>query len=103
MRMAYLQPMIDNTEIVRIAEQAATANLTSQVVHRVMSEPIIDSQGDDALRITIVIAPNSVEGITGDAALKTLVDIQHGLEAAGESRFAVVDYAAENERLNAGN
>jgi hypothetical protein len=94
--------MIQNTQIERIAKEVASANLSPQVVQRVISVPIVDSQGSDALRITIVIAPNSVDRISGDAALDTLAQIQSGLENAGEGRFAVVDYATEAELADVG-
>jgi hypothetical protein len=93
--------IISSEAALKIAEQVATANLTPQVFKRVLSEPAVDSEGQDALRLTIVIANNSVAQITGDMVLDTLVEIQRGLEQAGDERLAIVDYASEEELSDA--
>lgn len=89
--------MITTTKIDEIASRAARAKLPNNVVERVFSEPTVDSWGADALRLTIVIAANSVERIDGDSLLDTLVQIQHDLQNAGEERFAIVEYATQAE------
>jgi hypothetical protein len=93
--------MLNEKRIREIAEQVASANLTSANISSVSSSTAIDSEGHDALRITIVINPGSEAKISGDAALDTLVGIQDRLRREGEERFAVVEYATDEE-LNAG-
>ena len=92
--------MLDEKRIREIAQEVATANLTSANVTSVSSSPTIDMDGHDALRITIVIKPGSESKIKGDAALDTLVGIQKRLRRGGEERLAIVEYATEEE-LNA--
>lgn len=89
--------MITPDEVNEIAAAAARANLTAQVVQRVFSEPVTDSRGEDALRVTIVVDPSSIETIEGSALLQTLVQIRRDLENAGEERSATVEYATEAE------
>lgn len=89
--------MVSAEQISTIAAKAARSHLPSKVVQRVFSEPTIDSEGKAALRLTIVIAPDSVSRITGDALLDTLVQIQRDLQAEGEDRLAIVEYATEDE------
>jgi hypothetical protein len=92
--------MLDEKRIREIAQEVATANLASSNVSSVSSSTAIDSEGHDALRITIVINPGSESRIKGDAALDTLVGIQSRLRSEGEERFAIVEYAT-NEELSA--
>jgi hypothetical protein len=92
---------METKDIDSIAKQVASANLSSDSVVNVVSEPIIDSEGDAALKITIVLTPGSTDSISGDAALNTLFQMQQRLQAAGENRFAIVEYATEDE-LGAG-
>ncbi len=94
--------MIPPAEIEAIATKVAQANLTPQVVERVVSEPTVDSEGTDALLVTIVVSANSVDGLDGDAILSTLVGIQQGLQAAGEERYAILTYTTEDELAHAG-
>ena len=94
--------MIVLDEINSIATKAAKANLGADVVDRVFSEPTSDADGRDALHLTIVIAPESVQQLDGDALLDTLVQIQRDLQAAGEDRFAIVEYATNEELVNGG-
>jgi hypothetical protein len=94
--------MIQSPEIQRLAADAVAANLPPDVVQRILSEPIVDSFGNDALRLTLVINSDAVDKITGDAALDTLAAIQTNLQKAGEERFAFVEYATEEDLLDAG-
>jgi hypothetical protein len=89
--------MLDEKRIREIVQEVATANLTSANVSSVSSSAAIDSEGHDALRITIVIKPGSASRIKGDATLDTLVGIQDRLRAEGEERFPIVEYATKKE------
>jgi hypothetical protein len=95
--MRYDDEMVDELRIRNIATTAATANLSSGAVSSVKTDLAIDSEGDPALRITIVIAPGAAERISGEAALATLQQIQKNLWDAGEERFPIVEYATEEE------
>jgi hypothetical protein len=93
--------MLDEKRIEEIAQEVASENLASSNISSISSSTAIDSEGHDALRITIVINPGSEARIGGDAALDTLVGIQDRLRREGEERFAIVEYAT-NEELSAG-
>jgi hypothetical protein len=84
-------------KINEIVREVATAKLAPYASGRVISEPTTDSTGQDALRITIVIAPDSAPKINGDAVLESWVQIQNRLHAAGEERFPIIQYATEEE------
>jgi hypothetical protein len=89
--------MLDEKRILEIAHEVATDKLTSANVTSVSSSATIDSEGHDALRITIVIKPGSASKINGDATLDTLVGIHERLRAEGEERFPMVEYATKKE------
>jgi hypothetical protein len=94
--------MLGKNQILRIAGKVAKANLTHSNFSSLVAEPRIDSEGREALRITIVIKPGAVARISGDAALDTLVQIQDRLREAGEERFPIVEYATEEELEESG-
>jgi hypothetical protein len=93
--------MLNEKRIQEIAQEVAIANLASANISSVSSSTAIDSEGHDALRITIVIKPGSLSKIEGDATLDTLVGIQDRLRREGEERFAIIEYATKEE-LDAG-
>ena len=93
--------MLDQERIQQIAREVATANLNPASFTTVISSSTVDSEGHDALRITIVLKPGAADKIKGDAALDTLVQIQEQLRKAGEERFPLVEFATRQE-LNAG-
>lgn len=95
--MKYDCPMIEAAQIESIATKAAKARLPKKTVERVLSEAVSDSEGRDALKLTIVISPDSLPKLEGDALLDTLVQIQNDLQEAGEDRFAIVEYATQDE------
>src|SRR5438128_1488529 len=93
----YIARMLTEQDIKSIATAVARENLGSAKVVSVMSEPTIDSDGDAALKISIVLTPGSTDSISGDAVVGTLSGIQQALQAAGEDRFPIIDYATEDE------
>jgi hypothetical protein len=93
--------MLNEKRIQKIAQEVAGAKLASANISSVSSSTAIDSEGNEALRITIVIKPGSESKIKGDATLDTLVGIQNRLRREGEERFAIVEYATKEE-LEAG-
>jgi outer membrane protein assembly factor BamA len=94
--------MLDDRKINQIAKRVATANLSSQNFTSVTSSSTTDSAGNEALQITIVIKPGAESKITGDAALKTLVQMQDKLRRAGEDRFPIIEYATKKELAESG-
>ena len=53
--------MLDENKIRQIAQEVATATLSTANFSSILSGPAVDSEGHDALRITIVIKPAAVE------------------------------------------
>jgi hypothetical protein len=94
--------MLHEKRIQEIAQEVASAKLTSANVSSVSSSTAIDSEGHEALRITIVIKPGSESRINGDATLDTLVGIQDRLRSEGEERFAIIEYATKRELSKGG-
>ncbi len=92
--------MLELAAIVDIAAKAAKSNLRAEHVRNVLTEPALDAEGRDAVRITIVIAPDSLPRLKGDAVLDTSVDIGNRLREAGEERRPIVEYATEEELAN---
>lgn len=95
--------MLHEKRIQEIAQEVASAKLTSANVSSVSSSTAINSEGHEALRITIVIKPGSEFRIKGDATLDTLVGIQDRLRSEGEERFAIIEYATKRELSAGGN
>jgi hypothetical protein len=89
--------MLDLEKVTQISSEVAKANLPPRGVVRVESEPTFDSEGQDALRVTIVVAPEAADKITGDAVVDTLVQIHDRLRDAGDARFPIIEYTTEAE------
>lgn len=89
--------MIEATDVARVTEEVARKNLGTSYVVRVSAEPMVDWTGAEAWRVLIVLAPDAVSHISGDAALDNLVGVQEAVQKAGDDRFAFVEYATEEE------
>jgi hypothetical protein len=99
----YHAAMLDLIKINDVVNTAATATLKRQAgVQRVFSEPASDSEGNEALRITIVLKRGSADKISGEKALNTLVGIERALREAGEDRFPIIEYVTEEELESSG-
>jgi hypothetical protein len=95
--IGYSFRMLMDQDITNIVRQVATAQLPSTSFEDVITEPMVDSQGHDALRITIVLRPDVVSHLSGDDVLDTLVQIQRRLSQEGEERFSLIEYATREE------
>ena len=78
----------------RVTEVARQTFGGEHIVHAIV-EPWSDWLGNDALRVTLVIAPDT--NLSGDAVIDTSVQISHRLLQDGEERKAFVYYATEDE------
>lgn len=89
--------MLDFRAIEAIADRIAKNQVSEHELKRVLARSIVDSEGNDALRVTVVLTPKAVEELSGDAALELLSELQRALEQAGEERLTIVEYATESE------
>jgi hypothetical protein len=81
----------------RLIRQALVAELGEENVTRVDWEPAIDSQGQEALKVIVVITPGATKKLKNGAVLDALVKLQERLREMRESRVPIVEYATEAE------
>ena len=89
--------MLELRGVDQVVDKAASSALTRAVVSRVFSKPTIDSEGREALNVTVVLKQGKGGSVSGDAALSAIVRIQHDLRERGEERFPIVYFATEEE------
>jgi len=89
--------MIEAADVARIADEVARKELGAENVVRVEAEPMVDWTGAEAWRVLIVLAPDAVSRVSGDAVLDNLAGLQKSVQRAGDDRFAFVHYATEEE------
>jgi len=89
--------MLEFQTIEAIARRIAENKMATLGLERVLARPAFDSEGRDALRVTVVLTPEAVQELSGDAALDLLAELNQALQREGEERFAVVEYATEAE------
>ena len=89
--------MLQIDDIEREAEEVAKKNFGPDNVVRVLVAPMVDLDGDDAWRVTIVLNPKIVDAIGGGAVLDNLIEIHNRLWNKGERRLPFVEFATEEE------
>ena len=77
--------------------QALVTELGDENVERLETEPTTDSRGQDALKITIVIAPDATRRFKSGAVLDALVSLKERLFELGEHRTPIIEYTTEAE------
>jgi hypothetical protein len=92
-----MSDMLDMETIKQFSTEIAKANFGAENIVRVESEPTVDSQGEEALDILIVVAPGVPDAFTGDDIVGTLVQINDRLMEAGDDRLPLIHYATEEE------
>lgn len=94
--------MLDTDQISQIVTRIVEANTAPRSVRRVMAEPASTSEGEDALRITIVLTPEAVAQLASGHPLDVLVQTSDQLRSAGDQRFPILKYATEEELEDVG-
>ncbi len=89
--------MFSLTKVNRIVDLAASAVLQPDKLRRVFSDYTTDSDGRDALLLTIVLRTDKAKEVTGDTAVDTIVRIHNDLESFGEERLPIIEFATEAE------
>ncbi len=89
--------MLDMETIRQLSTEIAKANFGTENVVRVESEPTVDSMGEEALDILVVVAPSLPDHFTGDDVVDTLVQISARLMESGDERLPLIRYATEEE------
>lgn len=89
--------MLHLEEVDDLAREVAQKHLAAFGVQDVKSEPTTDSEGNDALRITITIQSTDRISGSGDALLDTLSEIWRRLEESNDLRFPIITYTTEEE------
>lgn len=89
--------VLSSTQVEQIAQEVATEHLSPGVIDAVSSEETVDSQGRDAVRITITLKAETAKTLTGDGVLDTLVAIQTRLAEKGDQRLPIVEYEEVGE------
>lgn len=90
--------MLQAKDIEREALGIARKNFGAENVVRTMVEPTVDLDGDDAWRVLIVLQPNAMDKIDGEAVLDNMIEIHNRLwERGEEERLPFVEFATEEE------
>lgn len=89
--------MLDLSDIDRVVDRAASASLKNAGFSRVYTKFTTDSEGREALHVTIVLRSNKNKEVSGNSALNTIVRVQRDLRRSGEERFPIIEFVTEDE------
>ncbi|MGE0259527.1 MAG: hypothetical protein AB7T18_12315 [Alphaproteobacteria bacterium] len=92
--------MLDDSAIRAAVINTARHNFGPEKIVRAIVEPWSDWLGNDAVRVTLVIAPDA--DLSGRAAADTSVQVNQQLLRQGEERRAFIFYATEDELADSG-
>lgn len=95
----YLSRLKPADAFARLLRQTFEAVLGRKNVLRVEYEPAVDSQGEDAIGVTVVVASDAIERLKDGTALKALILLQRRLREMREYRTPIVQYATEAELM----
>lgn len=97
----YISCMLTPKVIEETALRVASKHLPKGAIESVSSVDAIDSDGFDAVRITITLKRDAAKKIRGDEVLDALVGIQNALASAGEGRTPIIEYSETGEAVAA--
>lgn len=86
----------------RLLRHAVVPVVGDDNIVRLDWKPTIDSQGREALKITVVITPRATQKLKEGAVLDALVRLQQQLSEMKDDRIPIVEYVTEAELLQDG-
>ncbi len=89
--------MLEAPQLKQIALDIFGKNLPKYELTDVVAVPMTDSDGEAALRITLVLTPETADAMTGTEVLKLLVELKDAFVREGEESFALVEYATPDD------
>jgi hypothetical protein len=92
--------MLNDPQIQAMLKQIAAGVLPSVELLEIRTEPSVDMEGRDALRITLVLTEEAAKLFSGDEASRLLMDLHDGLLLQGDERFPVIYYATPADLNN---
>jgi hypothetical protein len=89
--------MLNDPQIQTLMKRIAAGVLPGNQLVEVRSEPTVDADGKDALRITLVISDEAANTLTGEQLSSLLLDIHDCLLNEGDERFPLIYYATPDD------
>lgn len=77
------------------AESAARKTLPGKRVKGILVQAATGSEGQEILRVTIIVDDEGFDQITGEKFVETLVSIKRRIRETGDERQAIVGYATQ--------
>lgn len=68
----------------------------------IRTEPAFDTEGKEALRITLVVTDEAAQSLTGKQLANLLMDVHDGLLREGDERFPLISYATPSDNGDEG-
>lgn len=89
--------MLDMSQVSQLVANVVLTTLKGADLSRVMSEPTLDSAGEEALHVTIVLRGYDDQIFKGGVMSNTLLGIIEHLQKSGDDRFPILSYATEED------
>ena len=88
--------MLDNKAVTGLVEAVVRRHFSDAVVHAVAVKPDVDHDGDDILRVTVVVE-DGIERLDPKTVLDTSRTIWFELGDAGFESFPIVSYMTKSD------
>lgn len=89
--------MLEDRQIQTLMKQVAAGIIPAAQLLDVRTEPALDAEGKDALRITLVITDDVAQTLTGAQLGHLLLDVHDSLLKQGDERFPLISYATPTD------
>lgn len=86
----------------KLVRHALATELGDENIVRLEIAPTTDSQGENTLKVTVVILPGAVHKFKDGAVLDALINLNGRLREMGEERTPIIEYMTEAELQEVG-
>jgi len=93
----YRSPLRPREALNKLLHQAIANDLGAENVLRVEVSGGVDSDNEGTFKLTVVLAPDSLPRISGDASIATFSNLLRRLDEIGVKGIPTIQYATEAE------
>ena len=98
--MLWTGAMLDTPALDALADRAARAHLGEENYVRSYTAPWVDSQGEEVVRVTMVIPLDAAWRIGGERAGDLLHELRQDLFNSGDDRVPTIEYTTEQDLVD---
>lgn len=90
--------MLEDRQLQNLMKKVTAGVMPATQLLEIHTEPAFDTDGQEAVRFTLVVTDEAARTLTGAKLANLLLDLHDNLLREGDGRFPLISYATPTDR-----